>query len=147
MNPSAQREPRGLLFLCSGNVLRSAFCELYAKHRGLPFRIHSAGTQYRNRALFPESRAALQALGVAAPLLNQFRPRHIEDFEEPVEPNSLVFGMTHAHLARFTATFGDSHETRLMLSVLGREEEVADPYLTGDYTETFEVLTECINAL
>lgn len=147
MNSSLRREPRGLLFLCSGNVLRSAFCELYAKHRGLPFRIHSAGTEYRNRALFPESRAALQALGVAAPLLNEFRPRHIEDFEESPTPNSLVFGMTRAHLGAFTATFGDGHETRLMLSVLGREEEVGDPYFTGDYNDTFELLTECVEAL
>lgn len=147
MSQPANNKRRSLLFLCSGNVLRSAFCELYAKHLELPFQISSGATQYRNHAIFPESRAALQELGVPGELLTTFKPRHVEDFTEALTPNTLVFGMTHAHLTAFTETFGDGHDTRLMLSVLGQGGEVDDPYFTERYDETFETLTACIEAL
>ncbi len=144
---NVRNDSRDLLFLCSGNVLRSAFCELYARHLELPNRVRSAATEYRNRAIFPESRAALSALGVPANLLNAFRPTHIDDFDAPPAPNTLVYGMTRAHLASFTQSFGASFETRLILSVLGKDREVDDPYFTHRYAETFATLTDCIEAL
>ena len=42
-----------LRFLCSGNVVRSAFAELYARHVGCPLPVDSAATTFQNAELFP----------------------------------------------------------------------------------------------
>src|SRR5262245_10050158 len=43
-----------IVFVCSGNVVRSAFAHLYAVHLGLPRRVRSLATRYRNPVLFAE---------------------------------------------------------------------------------------------
>ena len=44
-----------MLFVCSGNMVRSAFAELYARHLGIPITVHSAATTFRNDSIFPET--------------------------------------------------------------------------------------------
>ena len=40
----ALREAETFVFLCSGNMVRSAFAELYAQHTGFPLPVRSAAT-------------------------------------------------------------------------------------------------------
>lgn len=134
-----------VLFLCSGNVLRSAFCELYARHLELPLNVTSGATLYRNSALFPESRIALLDRGVDPNWLDAFRPTHIDRLS-PRE-GSRVFGMTNEHLRAFEAHFGSSFELALTSTLTGSHDEIDDPLHTGRYTATFERLAACVEAL
>ncbi len=138
---------RELLFLCSGNVLRSAFCELLANHLELPYQVRSAATRYRNGGLFPESRSALRDHGLPELVLDQFRSTHIEDLSPAPAPDALVFGMTREHVEAFQRQFGPTPRCELMLSVLGRPGEIDDPLHTGRYEETFATLAACVEAL
>ena len=67
----------GVRFLCTGNVVRSAFAELYARHVGLPLPVDSAATHYENTHLLRPTREALLARGVSPALLEAFRPRPV----------------------------------------------------------------------
>lgn len=140
------RPGRRVLFLCSGNAIRSAFCELFARHRGTSLAVESAATRFRNDRMFPETRAALAARGVDAEVLRSFRPRHLDELP-PLPPDALVLGMTREHLAEFAASRREALEARLLLELLGREEELADPYFTGEFEATFRLLERALRAL
>jgi len=134
-----------VVFVCSGNVVRSAFAHLYAVHLGLPRRVRSLATRYRNPALFAETRAALLARGVPEAALLSFRPTHVDAGLRTVDPEAVLFGMRRHHLAAL-----GEHRARAFLlpAVLGRAEEIADPVEEGaDFTETFGVIAQCVEEL
>ena len=81
----ALRGATGVLFLCSGNMIRSAFAELYARHLGCALPVRSAATTYRNDAIYPQARAALLARGVPAETIAVFRPTVLLDIPHVVE--------------------------------------------------------------
>jgi len=141
------RESRQLVFLCSGNVVRSAFAELYARHLGFPVAVTSMATTYRNPALFAPTMRALLVRGVPAELLAAFRPSHLEDRAASIVPGALALGMTRTHLAAL-ARAAPSVGGELVARCLGEEHEVADPVEEGaDFESTFEYLARCVRAL
>ena len=142
------RAAPAVLFVCSGNVVRSAFAELYARHLGLDLPIHSAATTYRNPALFPETHAALRERRVAPGLVASFRPRHLEDVVPGLPAGTLAFGMTRSHLADLAVWPGAPVDAHLMLEVLGEERELADPVMDGvDFGATYRTLERCVTIL
>ena len=140
------RPDRRVLFLCSGNAIRSAFCELFARHLGTSLDVESAATRFRNDRMFPETRAALRERGVDAAAIETFRPRHLDELP-PLPPDTLVLGMTRDHLAGFEACREETAELRLLLELLGTDQELPDPYFTGEYEATFRLLDRAIRAL
>lgn len=134
-------------FLCTGNMVRSAFAELYARHLGCPLPLDSAATVYRNEGLHPVTRAALVARGVERALLDAFRPRHLErlDFGDP---GRLVFGMAEEHLAAYRAAAGSTERLFLATALLGRDDPVGDPVLEGaSFDGAFATLERCVEVL
>jgi len=145
---SALHEATALRFLCTGNAVRSAFAELYARHLGCPLPVDSAATLYRNAELFPETRAALLERGVAARTLERFAPRHLDRLEPDPDPRLLVLGMSLAHLAAWRARFPGHGNAFRLAEVLGRAEDIADPVLEGAaFRPTFERVACCVEAL
>lgn len=132
-------------FLCSGNIVRSAFCELMGKHRSLPWKLDSAGTRFHNRSLYPETRTALLERGLTADELDGFRPRHLDELEDP-PAGMLVLGMAEEHLA-FWRDRWDTPTFR-MAALLDETAHVADPVLEGaSFVATFERLERCLDAM
>ncbi len=145
---AALREATGVLFLCSGNMVRSAFADLYARHLGCALPVASAATHFRNGHLLRETAHALRERGVAPQAIAAFRPRHIADVIGDLDRRTVALGMSRFHLD----ALGERAELRerafLLPRVLGRDEEIPDPVLEGaDYGRTFELLTRCIEAL
>ncbi|MFT7668743.1 MAG: protein-tyrosine-phosphatase [Planctomycetota bacterium] len=149
MNPklkSALQESDSCLLLCSGNMIRSAFAELYALHLGWSVPVRSAGTTYPNSRIHPEARAALLALDVDSDLIKQFRPRLISDLAPAPSDNELVIGMTNAHLAE-AFDQGASGPAFLLTAAVGEDHEIADPYFEGGYDSVFADIARCIESL
>lgn len=121
----------GVRFLCTGNVVRSAFAELYARHLGCPLPVDSAATRFQNDALFPETRRALAALGVEAHLLDAFRPRHLTCVPGPPDARLVVFAMSAEHADAWRARFPEHRPVFRFLELVGRHGDVADPVLEG----------------
>ena len=146
---TALRAAEGVVFVCSGNVVRSAFAELLARHRGLPGRLYSCATTFRNDGLFRETRAALSSRGVPASELDTFRPRHWDDVVDELCGRALVyFPMTAMHAASLRERVPDER-IFLLAALLGRpQQEIADPVLDGaDFDATFRVIERCVKAL
>ncbi|MEM7305408.1 MAG: hypothetical protein AAF682_02000 [Planctomycetota bacterium] len=134
-----------VVFLCSGNMVRSAFADLYAHHLGLPLAIRSLATTYRNDRIFPETALALGARGVDRARIEGFRPTHVDDGLARVDPSAVLFGMRWHHLEPLDAERGRAF---LLMQLLGREEEIADPVLEGaDFGRTFDQVARCVEAL
>lgn len=141
---------RRLRFLCSGNVVRSAFAELLARHLGCPLPVDSAATRYRNAALFPETRAALLARGIDP---EPFRPRHQDTLPDtPAERTGLLLlGMTRGHLEDARAHAAPPALGGHLLGLLdpeGGPPEIPDPVLDGaDFDRTYERIERCVRSL
>lgn len=133
-----------VVFLCSGNMVRSAFADLYARHLGCPWNVLSAATTYRNDRIYPETARALQARGVPENAVRSFRPAHVEDLMPSLQGAPLFLGMRHEHLAAMDAW--PAHRARTFL--LDAPHEIADPVLEGaDFASTFARVARCVEEL
>jgi len=141
----ALSDTRGLVFLCSGNMIRSAFAELWARHLGTPVEVLSAGTRYQNDALYPDTAAALRQRGVDAGPLAAFRPRMLDALPDRVGAGWVVLGMERHHVAAASAL--SPARAFLLRSALGSAGEIVDPYGTGSVAACLEEVDRCVRAV
>ncbi len=145
---AALAEAREVVFVCSGNMVRSAFAELYARHRNLALPSRSVGTRFRNDRIYPETARALLERGVPDAWVRDFRPTHVNDDPREIGPHSIVFGMRTHHLRPFLGRAEVTGRPFLLSAILGESREIADPVLEGaDFAETFEEIARCVDRL
>ena len=138
----------GVLFLCSGNMVRSAFAELYARHLGCPRPVSSAATVFRNDHILAETARALEARGVPRAWTSAFRPRHVSELLDELDPHTLVLGMARMHLEALRDHPVLQRRAFLVPRVVGEDDEIADPVLEGaDFELTFQRIAGCVEAL
>jgi protein-tyrosine-phosphatase len=141
---AAVGETGAVLFLCSGNIVRSAFAELLARHRGCPLPVRSAGTTYDNQSgVDPRTARALQERGVPRAEVAAFRSRHVDSLGS-LEPGTLVLGMTRAHLDDFAQQAFPGYR---MLRLVGEDRDLLDPMFHGGFEACFARLDRCVDAL
>jgi len=141
---AALRGADSVVFLCSGNMVRSAFADLYACHLGCPLPVRSAATVYRNDGLFPETARALLERGVARQAIAAFRPVHIEDLVPSLRGAVVFLAMRHHHIEAVEPW--PEHHARSFL--LDAPHEIADPVLEGaDFDETFARVARSVEKL
>ena len=134
-----------IVFVCSGNAVRSAFAHLYAEHLGLPREVRSLATTYRNATLFAETAAALRARGVPAAKIAAFRSVFVTEGLAAVAPDAVLFGMRAHHLPPLG---GHRERAFLLPAVLGEAGEIADPVADGaDFAATFARIERCVASL
>lgn len=122
------RGARAVRFVCSGNMVRSAFAELYTRHLGCPIEVDSCATTFRNERLYPQTRSALLQRGVDPIACDSFRPRHLDELSrDGVE--RVVFGMTAAHVEAYLSFFGAGERIWLLGALDGSGESIRDPVL------------------
>lgn len=139
---------RGVLFLCSGNMVRSAFAELYARHLGCPLPVASAATHFQNDHLMAETARALEVRGVPAAWTRSFRPRQLADVLDRLDPHTLVLGMAHLHLEALECRPALRARAFLLARVEGEAREIEDPVLDGaDFELTFARVARCVETL
>jgi protein-tyrosine-phosphatase len=141
-------EASEIVFVCTGNMVRSAFAELYARHLGCPLPIRSGATTYRNTRLFPETKLALTMRGVPLGWCREFRPTHLDDLAPHVAPRALILCMTEGHLEALERYPGLPDRAHLLSAVLGDDERIADPVEEGaDFVATFDRVERCVDEL
>ena len=140
---------REVVFLCSGNMVRSAFADLYARHLGISVAVRSLATVYRNSAIFPVTAAALRKRGVSEAWIRGFRPTHVDDVLHQLDAeSSVLFGMRRHHIEPRAARPALADRAFLLMEILGLDEEIADPVEEGaDFERTFELVGRCVEEL
>ena len=138
-----------ILFICHGNICRSAMAEFILKKlvRDIgaerDFEIASAATSAEEigNPVYPPARRKLAEHGIscAGKTARQIRRRDYEAYD-------YIIGMDQANLRNMRRLFDDDPEGKcsLMMDYTHRPGKVADPWYTGDFEATWtDVLEGC----
>ena len=136
-----------ILFVCHGNICRSPMAEYVMKHlveqEGIAhlFEIASAATSTEEigNPVYPPARRKLAEHGIscAGKTARQMNRRDYDRFD-------LLIGMDRANIRNMKAICGGDPEGKIhfLLEYAGRpNEEVADPWYTGDFEATWQDVT------
>ena len=131
-----------LLFCCHGNICRSQMAEFVMKDMvekaGVDgqFQISSAATSTEEigNPVYPPARRKLaeHGIGCAGKTARQLRRDDYEKYD-------LLIGMDSANLRNMRRICGGDPENKisLLLDYTGHPREVADPWYTGDFDQTW----------
>jgi protein-tyrosine phosphatase len=138
---SAANAPRRILFVCTGNICRSAMAEHLLRHlaarRGLPLETASAGVAAEPFYRVPETAKRLLAAEGVPPFEHKARLAT----REVLRWADLILVMTAAHHDLITESFPEfASRTRLFQEAAGfGEADVEDPMGRSD-----EVFVRCL---
>ena len=142
-----------ILFVCHGNICRSTMAEYVMKHlvkqAGLEgeFYIDSAATSREEigNGVHHGTRRKLAQMGVPC---GDHRARQMT--REDYDRFDLLIGMDNPNIRNMTRIAGGDPDgkIRMMLDYTNRPGEVADPWYTGNFDETWDDVFEgCTNLL
>ena len=136
-----------ILFICHGNICRSTMAEYVMKHlvkqAGLEdcFYIDSAATSREEigNPVHHGTRRKLAQMGVPC---GDHRARQMT--REDYESFDLLIGMDNANIRNMHRIAGGDAEGKIsmMLDYTNRPGEVADPWYTGNFDETWDDVFE-----
>lgn len=138
-----------ILFVCHGNICRSPMAEFIMKDlvqkAGLSEEIAVASVACTTEEIGHDTdrraRKKLQEKGIP---VTPRRARLIT--QEDYDRADLILAMDHENLRRLSRLLGEdkAKKIRLLLSACGETKEVADPWYTGDFEETYtDILRGC----
>jgi len=149
-----------IVFVCSGNIIRSAFADVYSHHRGIPDKskiknpkkISSLGTTYFNSSIHENTETALKDQGIPETDIRNFIPTHISRGTELKDGKTVFFGMKYGHLEDLEKMVGNVRGRAFLLTELIPDEfkkcpEIRDPYFEGGWEETYELIKRCVDQL
>ncbi len=151
-----------ILFVCHGNICRSPMAEMIMKKmaedrgRAHEFEIASAATSTEELGndIYPPAKAELRRQGV---LFSRLVSRQIT--EEDYQYYDHIFVMDRQNLNWLNARmpsivvrkngrcYDPTGKIRKLMSLAGREDDVADPWYTGDFNCTYRDICEALEYL
>ncbi len=136
-----------IMFICHGNICRSPMAEFVMKDivrkNGMEdmFVIDSCATSREEigNDMYPPAKRKLTEMGV-----DYTRRKARQVVREELEWDHVIC-MDRNNMRNLTRMFGeDAKKVRLMMSLVGEERDVADPWYTGDFDATYDdVLRGC----
>ena len=141
-----------ILFVCHGNICRSPMAEFIMKdlirkagcEKAITVDSVAATTEEIGNDMYPPAKRMLTKKGIP------FTPRRARLItKEDYERADYILCMDEENLSDLAyLTHGDPEKkVSLLLSWAGRRAEVADPWYTGDFEETYDDLVEGCRAL
>ncbi|MDH5402109.1 MAG: hypothetical protein OEZ01_00490 [Candidatus Heimdallarchaeota archaeon] len=135
-----------IIFVCSGNIIRSAYCHIKSIHYNIPRSIYSVGVKYYNTEIDPPVRTRLLKDNIDQKIIDSFNPTHITNFNEKLTKNDLFLCMTNEHLNLIHKYFPNNPQL-LITQLLDEKTDIIDPYYTQNYDITFTKLDLCLHKL
>lgn len=146
-----------ILFVCHGNICRSPMAEFIFRHlaqeRGVAARyeVASAATSTEEiymgvgNPIYPPARRELARRGIPMDAGKRARQLCRADYAH----YDLLVGMDERNLYNMQRMLGGDPEGKIrkLLSFAGREEDVADPWYTGEFARTYDDVLEGCEAL
>ena len=142
-----------ILFVCLGNICRSPMAEFIlkalVKARGLSddYYIESAAvsTEEIGNGIYPPARRCLSQHGVWFDPSKTARQVTSSDYDR--FDRIIVMDASNLRLIKRIIPSDPDGKIHLMMSYTGVGRDVADPWYTGDFEETFQDLLEACEAM
>ncbi|MBO5010759.1 MAG: low molecular weight phosphotyrosine protein phosphatase [Clostridia bacterium] len=141
-----------IMFVCHGNICRSPMAEFVMKKlvsdRGLSseFEIASSATSTEEigNDIHPGTRRTLDKYSVP-----YSRREAVQLVKSDYENYDLFVGMDSANIRNMHRIFGADRENKVvkLLDYTGNSRDVADPWYTGDFEETWQDISQGCEAL
>ena len=145
-----------IMFVCHGNICRSPMAEIVMRDllqkRGLADRVEvaSAATSTEEiwngvgNPVYPPARRELARHGLSAE-----GKRAVQLRREDYEKYDLFIGMDSANIRNMQRMLGGdpAGKTHKLLAYAGRDDDVADPWYTGEFDRTYDDVLEGCTAL
>lgn len=142
-----------ILFLCHGNICRSPMAEFIFKEmvrkRGLQdeYYVESAAvsTEELGNPLYPPARRCLSGHGIPFDLARQARQVRAEDYDR----FDMIICMDRSNLNWLRRIISTDPEGKIhmMMPIVGKARDVADPWYTGDFEATYRDIVEVSEAM
>ena len=142
-----------ILYICHGNICRSAMAEFImkalVKSRGLEneYYIESAAVsdEETGNPIYPPAKRCLNQHGV--PFDNSKRARKITPADYARFDRIICMDASNLRLIRRIIPSDPDGKIHLLMSYTGRSRDVADPWYTGDFETTFQDILEGCEAM
>jgi protein-tyrosine phosphatase len=150
-------KPLNILWVCSGNICRSAYADFIFNKlvRDSPIlskiglKIHSGGLQFKNKEIDPRTTAVLVKEGFNESEVNKHIPRYKKDYPEMLEKADLIVGMSHSHKLLTPKTYRDKF-VQISDWAIGERVDIPDPYFVKtdeEYTELLDQVKEYLDII
>lgn len=146
-------EKKRIIFVCHGNICRSPMAEFIFKDkirsRGLneQFYVESAAvsTEEIGNSIYPPAKRCLNAHGIPFDTSKTARQITRADYDR----FDLIICMDRMNLRwlKYIIPNDPAGKVRLMMSYVGQDRDVADPWYTGDFETTYRDLDLATEAL
>ncbi len=141
-----------ILFVCHGNICRSPMAEFMMKKlvrdRGLEdeFEIDSVATSTEEigNDMYPPARRCLRAHGVP---FEHRGARQITKADFDRFDRIFVMDRNNLRWLRMLGFNEKDEKVRLLMSLVGEERDVADPWYTGDFERTYSDISTALPRL
>lgn len=141
-----------ILFVCHGNICRSPMAEYIMKHlvheagRDADFEIASAATSTEEigNPIYPPARRKLAEHGIRS---DRHTARQITRAD--YQHYDLIVGMDQQNMRNMLRYFGGDPDEKLhlLLTFAGRNDDVADPWYTGNFDATWSDCSQACSRL
>jgi len=142
-----------ILFICSGNIIRSPYAHLLFNHMikndkrlSTRLEIDSGAVKFRNSVISQETYIQLLRKGVSKDEILIFKPKHLRDFPEIIEVSDLILVMEKEHL-KYIPSLKLDQSFLLLEFTDGLEEDVPDPYFDPPYERAYELINLSLQKL
>ncbi|MFX0182392.1 MAG: hypothetical protein ACFE95_04840 [Candidatus Hodarchaeota archaeon] len=135
-----------ILFICSGNIIRSPYAQLLFEHLikddkdlSTKIKVESGAVMYRNYSIALESHDELLKEGITSERIAQFKPRHFMDDPSMFQKADLILVMAKGHQRKIPERFRD--KVFLLLEFTnGKSESVPDPYFNPPFSRAYSMI-------
>lgn len=141
-----------ILFVCHGNICRSPMAEFMMKQlvseagRDGEFEIDSVATSTEEigNDMYPPAKRRLRNHGVP---FEHRRARQITMADYDSSDLVLVMDRNNLRWLRMLGIDDADHKVQLLMSIIGENRDVADPWYTGDFNRTYDDIAKVLPSL
>ena len=142
-----------ILFVCHGNICRSAMAEFILKamvrERGIAdqYYIESAAVSYEEMGnpIYPPAKRCLSEHGI--PFDKGKRARRINSGDYDRFDTIVCMDASNLRLMKYIIPEDPEGKIHMMMNYAGKRRDVADPWYTGDFETTYRDLVEGCTAM